>query len=425
MTLVKTSLLNGIAVLVKMITLLGLNKILALYVGPSGYAAMGQFQNAVQMITTFASGAINTGVTKYTAEHFDSPEKQRTLWRTAGTLSLGASIFTSMLIVIFNEQLAEFFLNDKKYGGVFLWFGATLTFFTLNALLLAVLNGKKEVSRYVIANIVGSCFALVVTAFMAMMKGLYGALVALAIYQSLSFIITLFISYRASWFKYSYFFGAIDRKVAMNLAKFSAMALVSALCVPISHVMVRTYLTSEFGQVSAGYWEAMFRFSSAYLIVLTSTLSVYLLPRLSELKSLREVSFEVRYVYKFVLPAVVVMGVCIYFLRGLIVSLLFSSEFSPMENLFFWQLVGDFMKVGSWVLGYVMISRAQFKGFVGCEIVFSFSFVLLTALLGSYYGLMGVVLAHALNYFVYWLVVSILVFKRNWFVQRSANVSES
>lgn len=69
MTLIKTSLLNAIAVAIKMLTLLGINKILAIYVGPAGYAALGQFQNAVQMITTFASGAINSGITKYTAEY--------------------------------------------------------------------------------------------------------------------------------------------------------------------------------------------------------------------------------------------------------------------------------------------------------------------------------------------------------------------
>lgn len=61
MNLVKTSLLNGIAVAIKMLTLLGLNKLLAVYVGPGGYAAIGQFQNVVQMLTTFASGAINNG----------------------------------------------------------------------------------------------------------------------------------------------------------------------------------------------------------------------------------------------------------------------------------------------------------------------------------------------------------------------------
>ncbi|MGE4416327.1 MAG: O-antigen translocase, partial [Marinobacterium sp.] len=81
MTLIKTSLLNGIAVVIKMLTLLGLNKILAIYVGPAGYAALGQFQNAVQMITTLASGAINTGVTKYTAEYHEDEAKQHAVWR--------------------------------------------------------------------------------------------------------------------------------------------------------------------------------------------------------------------------------------------------------------------------------------------------------------------------------------------------------
>ncbi|HZK24233.1 MAG TPA: O-antigen flippase, partial [Oscillospiraceae bacterium] len=96
MTLIKTSLLNGIAVVIKMLTMLGLNKILAIYVGPAGYAAIGNFQNAAQMITTFASGAINTGVVKYTAEYHDDEEKQRQVWRTAGTIAVLGSVFTGI-----------------------------------------------------------------------------------------------------------------------------------------------------------------------------------------------------------------------------------------------------------------------------------------------------------------------------------------
>ena len=103
MTLIKTSLLNGIAVIIKMLTLLGLNKILAIYVGPTGYAALGQFQNAVQMITTFASGALNTGVTKYTAEYYEDEVRQHTVWRTAGTIALLGSLTTAILVTIFNK----------------------------------------------------------------------------------------------------------------------------------------------------------------------------------------------------------------------------------------------------------------------------------------------------------------------------------
>mgnify|MGYP002759849009 FL=1 len=166
MTLIKTSMLNGIAVLVKMLTLLGINKILAVYVGPAGYAALGQFQNAVQMITTFASGAINTGVTKYTAEYHDRPEEQQVVWRTAGTIALVGSLAVSLAIALLNKQLAVWFLKDEEYGGVFLWFSATLTLFTFNTLLLSILNGKKEVLSYVFANIAGSLFALFATALM-------------------------------------------------------------------------------------------------------------------------------------------------------------------------------------------------------------------------------------------------------------------
>ena len=51
MTLLKTSALNGIAVLTRVGTALLLNKILAVHVGPAGYAVIGQFQSLVGMVT--------------------------------------------------------------------------------------------------------------------------------------------------------------------------------------------------------------------------------------------------------------------------------------------------------------------------------------------------------------------------------------
>ena len=100
MNLLKTSVLNGIAVLVKTATMFILNKILAVYVGPSGYAAIGQFQNFIQMVTSFAGGAINTAVVKYTAEYGDNPNEQRKIWQNAGTIILVLSVIFSLLIIL-------------------------------------------------------------------------------------------------------------------------------------------------------------------------------------------------------------------------------------------------------------------------------------------------------------------------------------
>lgn len=403
MTLIKTSLLNGIAVVIKMLTLLGLNKILAIYVGPSGYAALGQFQNAVQMITTLASGAINTGVTKYTAEYHEDEAKQHAVWRTAGTISLTGSVLVAIAVIAFNKPLAGWFLKDESLGSVFIWFAATLVLFVFNTLLLAILNGKKEIQRYVTANIAGSLFALGVTTVMAIQLGLYGALVALAIYQSLTFFVTLTLTYKASWFRLSYLLGGIDKQSARNLAKFTAMALTSAACVPLSHILIRNHLGETLGWEAAGYWEAMWRLSAAYLMLVTTTLSVYYLPKLSELQDPGDIKKEILQGYKIILPVAAACGLVIYLLRDFIIRVLFTAEFAEMEVLFGWQMVGDFLKVGAFLVAYILISKVAFLVYSLYEIFFSFSFFVITRFFTENFALEGVAIAYAMTYFFYWM----------------------
>lgn len=411
MTLIRTSLLNGIAVVIKMLTLLGINKILAVYVGPAGYAALGQFQNAVQMITTFASGAINTGVTKYTAEYHADETLQHQVWSTAGSIALIGSIITAAVIAYFNECLAGWFLKDTQYGGVFIWFAATLVFFVFNALLLAILNGKKEVGRYVLANIAGSIFAFVITVAMSVSMKLYGALIALAIYQSVSFFVTFLLVVRAPWFKVAYLFGSIDWKIAKKLAKYTAMALTSAACVPVSHILIRNYLGEHIGWGAAGYWEAMWRLSSAYLMLVTTTLGIYYLPRLAELTCAREIRQEIFQGYKLILPTVIVGAAAIYLLRDFIVQMLFSAEFYAMRDLFAWQLLGDILRIGSWIIAYLMLSKAMFKPFMITEVIFAASFYFLSVMLSQWFGIEGVVIAYAINYLIYWIVIYLVIFR--------------
>ncbi|HBI2329190.1 O-antigen translocase [Acinetobacter baumannii] len=411
MNLLKTSVLNGVAVLIKTATMFILNKILAIYVGPPGYAAIGQFQNFIQMVTTFAGSAINTAVIKYTAEYYEDESKQRNIWKTAGSIVFLFSLTFSLIILIFQKQLSIYIFHTDLYQTVFVWFAVFLTLFTFNALFLAILNGKKEVLRLVIANIVGSIFSLAVTSLLAIKYGLYGALVALSIYQSLAFLITLFLCYKADWFKLSYLFGKIDKTIAKKFVAFAFMALVSAICVPLSQIVIRSYLTHEYGVTYAGYWEAMIRLSAAYLMLVTTTLGVYYLPRLSELSRLEEIKSEVYLGYKYIFPLAAIGSLAVYFLRDWIIAILFTKTFLPMRDLFFWQMIGDSLKIGSWILAYLMLSKAMTKLFVTTEISFAVTSILLTYLCTHMFGFKGVSIAHLINYGVYWIVMSICVFK--------------
>lgn len=409
MSLMKTGALNGIAVAIKMTTLLVINKVLAIYVGPSGYAALGQFQNAMQMITTFASGAINTGVTKYTAEYHDDQGRQNAVWRTAGSVCVIGSVVSGVLICLLNEELAKLFLHDRQFGIVFIWFGCTLVLFTMNSLLLAVLNGRKEIGVYVLANIVGSLLALGMTTVMAVCYGLVGALIALATYQAVAFLATLLICMRRPWFAIGLFFGRTDFSVLKNLLKFTVMAFTAAVCMPTVQIMIRNEIGREFGWEYSGYWEAMLRLSTAYLMFVTTTLSVYYLPRLSELLSFDDIKLELRQAYKIIIPFTALCGISIYLFRDLIITILFTDKFLPMRELFALQMIGDCLKICTWLLSYVLLSKAMYKEFVIIEISFAVFYYFAAIILMKMIGIEGSIVAYVLSYGVFfplsWLFI--------------------
>lgn len=392
--------------------MLGINKILALYVGPSGYAVIGQLQNAIQILTTLASGAINTGVIKYTAEYHDEQKKQNDLWKTAGTITIAGSIFTAVLISIFNKELAHYFLKDKELGRIFIYLSFSLTLFTLNTLILAILNGKKEIVSYVLANSAGSLLAMIFTGLMTQFMGLHGALVALASYQSVSLVATLWISIRLRWFKFSFLYGKFDREMAIKLGKYAVMAICSAVCVPLSQMIVRDHVGNALGWDYSGLCEAMWRLSAAYIMVVTSTLVVYYLPRLSEIKSVVELKEEILTGYKIILPMALVVGITMYLFRDRIIWLIFSEKFHEMRNLFGWQVMGDFLKIGSWTLACVMLSKAKARLFIVTEVLFNFSYVLLCWFFIYKIGFVGVAVAHAINYAAYWFIMWLFIWKK-------------
>lgn len=409
MSLVKTSLLNGIAVAVKVASALVLNKILAVYVGPAGYAVIGQFQNAVAIIVSLAGGVVATGVTKVTAQHFDDEAKQHAVWQTAIRFSLGASIIAAVVLLLMGNSLAQWLLHRADMSSVFVWLALTLPAMAANNLLLAIVNGKKEVGIYVMANIIGSVISMLVVGLLAFNFGLYGTLVAFTINPAIVLFSTAAIVARRDWFQARFLWGQMNRPALRELSGFALMGLTSALTVPISYMFIRDHLATSLGLSAAGYWQASWKISEIYLMMVTTTLSVYYLPRLAEIRTAPELKAEILKVYLFVMPIVAAGAVTIYLLRDFIIEILFTPDFFPMRELFSWQLVGDVIKIGSWILAYIMLGRAMVKIFVITEIIFSILFVLLSYILVGIFGLIGVSMAYAINYFLYWVGMGFLV----------------
>ena len=412
MTLIKTSVLTGISTVIKLVSAFVINKVIALYIGPSGLAIVGQLQNFTSIITTFSNGAISSGIVKYTAEYQDIEEKKK-IFSSSIAISLICSLIISIFLFGFSDYLSELILKDIQYSSVFIIFGATIFLFALNMVLISILNGQKEIKKYVLVNIAGSIFSLVFTSILIMQLNLIGALYAMVLNQSVMFFVTLAFVLKSSWFKLEYFKQGLDKESLSKLSKYSLMAIVSALTVPVSHLIIREYIGENLGWDSAGYWQGIWYISTMYLMLVTTTLGVYYLPRLSEIQDNKELRKEIFSGYKIIMPIVILASLIIFLLKEYVILIAFSKDFMPMMELFAWQLIGDVIKIASWLLAYLMLAKAMTKVFIYTEVLFSALFVGLSILFVDKFGLVGITYAYALNYLLY-LVMMIFIFRKRF-----------
>ena len=408
MTLVKTSILSFIATAIKMIAGLVINKAVAVYIGPSGLALVGQFQNFSQLVMTAAQGAINSGVTKYAAEYGKDNDRIPILFSTAAKISLFSSVVVGVGIVLFSNYASLHFLKSEDYSYIFVIFGFTIVLFVVNNLLLSILNGLKEIKTWVMINIIQSIYSLIFTTLLIVYLDLDGALIALVTNQSVIFVIVLWMLRKHQVIKLSNFKGAFDKPEAKKLGGFALMTAITMLTVPVSLIMVREIIIKNGSLEEAGYWQSMWYMSLVYLSFFITVINLYFLPKLSEATDQKILRKEIFKGLALFLPLLSFLFFLIYLLKDYIVIILFTSEFSIVSSLFYWQLLGDLFKVAGIFFGILLAAKAKHSRVILVNVIFSSLFVYFSYIYYPIMGLEGVVYAHFLNSVLY-LVFVILI----------------
>ena len=400
--------LTAVSTLVRMLTGLISVKVVAVLIGPSGIALLGQLNNFASIVMILASGGINTGITKYIAEFKNDDFEVKKLLSSALKITIYCSLACGLLLVLLSGYLSEKIMLSAGYSYVFVIFGLTIILYALNNLIASILNGYKEFKLFVLVSIVGSIGGLIFTLLFVYFLGLKGALISAVTFQSVMFFISLFMIRNLAWVQKDYFKYKLDTISRNKYFKYSLMTLVTAATAPVAQLLLRGHVIANISTIEAGWWEAMNRISNMYLLVITTSFSVYYLPRLSELKENYEIKAEIFKAYKIIVPTLIVSFTILYFARFITIRILFSAEFLKMEKLFVWQLLGDFFKICSWLLAYLMIAKTMTKTFIFTEIFATVFYLLVAYILMNYTGVIGITQAYAINYFIYFILMVVL-----------------
>lgn len=411
MKLIKTTFFSAVITFIRIVSGFVASKAVAIFTGPPGVALIGAFTNFITIILTFANGAINTGLVKYTAEFNEDENELKALFSTSLKISIFCSTIVGIILILLAPYLSSLIFIKQEYSNPIRVLGLTIILYSLNSLLISILNGKGQIKTYTIVNTVGTLVGLITTVVLVYLFKIQGALYALVLSQSVVFFVTASLIIKSSWFSWSFFNKSFDKSIAKKLSHYSLMAVITALTGPVSQILLRNILIEKLGLDSAGYWQGMMRISDGYLMLITTSLSTYYLPKLSSIKRDSELQLEIWKGYKIIIPLVFIGCVVIYIMRFFIIKTLYTSDFDKMQELFLYQLLGDFFKMASWILAYLMLAKAMTRLYVITEILFSISYVIISYFCIIYVGLIGITIAFAINYFCYF-VLMLVIFRK-------------
>ncbi len=413
--LFKVAHLNSATIATKILAGILTSKAIAIFIGVEGMALIGNLRNFLSAIQSFAILGFYNGFVKTVAKCKDDALELSKTISTTYYLGFFSTILMSFLCYYNAELINDFLFSENyNYAYVIRVLALALPFYALNMFCFGIMNGFSNFKMLLIINIIGQILGLAVTLYLIYIDNIDGALVAAVIAPSLLFLITLvgIINRRnlMTHIKISH----VSLNVLRTFAPYAIMALVTAIALPLTSILIRNFIIEELGIKQAGYWEAMNRISDYYLMFIMSILTLYIIPRLSEIDSKKEFRKEVFSFYKSVMPIFGFGLLLIYLLRPFVVSLIFSEEFQPVEQLFLWQLLGDFIKVLAIVIAYQFLAKKMFAQFIIIEIFLVIMLYLTSVYLIEIFGIEGAVMGHFFSYLMHFLIV-LLVFSNSLF----------
>ncbi len=397
--LIKVSGKNAFPVILQFFVGLFKIKLISAWLGTAGMALFSQFENFFQLSTNVSSAGINQGITKLYA--IATKEEKKDIASTALVITVATTIILSTILFIFSKQLSIRLMQTADCALLIKCSGIFVFLFCIANIIRNALKGQKKHNSFIAINI----FEIIISFIFIAGGAYYGVKTALWCLMFSAASVGIFALIRNSIFHFPITFS---KPVVKRLSGFSIMFIIAAVIAPLLQIILRSIIFQHCSIEEAGWWDGVRRISRTYISLITATIGLYFLPRISEISTNKELRKELRNTLTTIIPFVAIGSLTIFLCKDLIIHILFSKEFVPMRSLFLFQCGTDFLKVISWLLATTLLMREKITYYIFSEL-FMFVFIIATNfLLISRWGIEVSTLASFISNIVYLLLLAIL-----------------
>jgi enterobacterial common antigen flippase len=405
----------GASSLVSMLTGALRNKFIALLLGPAGMGLFGILSSTLSTASTIFTMGLGTSGIREIAQAAAAND-QVSLSATRNALSVSSIVFGllgALIFLIFCRPIAQFVMASSEYSEAIAVLGIGVWASVIFSSQIASLNGLRRLGDLTRVNVIASFSGMAAAILAVYLWDTDGVIVAVVSQPVLSLTASWWFTYRIKEFNLSGLTWQNISKPIRNMVSLGAVFLLTGSMTIGTQLLVRTIILRSLGIDATGQFQAAWSISMLYLGFVLGAMGADYYPRLVRVARDQHATNAMvnEQAEMAVLLSAPVLVVMLIFSRQ-VIFLLYSSEFVDAISILRWQVMGDFFKLASWPLSFVLVAQGHGRTFLLTEFSGNLVYV------GSVWmGLVrwgvdaagiGYFMCYALYFFLLWSVVYLI-----------------
>lgn len=404
--LIKILLLAGSGSLLSLVIGALVTKIIAVNMGPEGLVMYSQIRQIGQWFILF--GTINgaSSIIRLIARDNGIPIVSKIF---TFLILLGTGILLSIVLFSLSKNLINNILLGSHIEISTALMSIVIFSGSLSMFVLSVVNGLGKSKQVVKLQIISSLSSLIFV--YPLIK--YFQYDFIYVLLSIGFFLIIF--YGVIFLKKRIIISPKDVYFNKNIAKehlsLGTVLLVTGILGASTQIYIRTLYINFYGLVKTGLFDAAWGIGMMYIMVVLSSFSIYIIPRLSKIEDNLKLNLFINRNFLVIFGVTSLAIITMMILKEYIILVLYTDEFMEAKIILRWMLFGDFLKVSGWIFGAVLLARGDKKLFFLTELIFNLLLIFVTTMfVDKSFEAIG--FSFVIANIVYLLIVYILVSKK-------------
>jgi PST family polysaccharide transporter len=344
-------------------------KILAVLVGPTGVGLVGLYQSTIGIVNTICGLGIGQSGVRQVAEAASTGD-HRKIGRTIFALrrtTMVLGVLGTILVFVLRNPISRMTFGNTEHGDAFGILALTLFFASVTAGQTALVRGMRKIGDLAKLQVLGAFWGLVFSLPFLYFFGMAGLAPYLAAVAGMAVATSW-------WYARKIPVPAVALSLkeiwteSKSLISLGVMLMLSGLMTTLVLYLVRVMVVRGFGVEAAGLYQASTQLSNVYVGFILGAMAMDFYPRLT---AVSQDSHACNRLVNEQVEVGLLMGTSGLFatvvFAPVVLTAFYSSEFSSAYTILQWQILGTFLRVASWPLGFVLLGKGKGRLFLATE----------------------------------------------------------